>query len=180
MREKLNIPEGNLRFCLQRHYGLAPVSLEFLPVGLDTRSAVYRVMTEQDIHYLLKARLGSLYEPGCLVPRYLYEQGIASVVAPILTKGNTLWVSFEDWTVVVYPFIDGDTSWTGMSDEHWSEVGTIFNRIHHVAPPSRGFQSLRKETFDPAEYARWARSFEMQHMGERSDDDVSKRALRSS
>jgi spectinomycin phosphotransferase len=180
MREKLSIPEGHLRYCLQEHYGLTPVSLEFLPLGLDTRSVVYRVMSEPGIPYLLKARLGPFYEPSCLVPRHLNDQGISSVVAPVFTKKHTLWVRFEDWTVIVYPFLDGDTSLIGMSDEHWREVGTIFKRIHQVAPASHDFQSLRKETFDPTEYARWVRAIEVQHIDMRRDGDLHERALRSS
>jgi spectinomycin phosphotransferase len=180
MREKLNISEENLRFCLQEHYGLMPASLEFLPLGLDTRSAVYRVMSEQLVPYLLKVSSGSLYEPGCFVPRYLCDQGISSVVAPVLTKRDSLWAGFEDWVMIVYPFLDGDTSWTGMSDEHWREVGTIFKRIHQVALPFQWFQSLRKETFDPAEYVRRVRAFEIQYIGARGDGDFSARSLRSS
>ena len=178
MREKLSIPEDRLRSCLQEHYGLTPLSLEFLPLGLDTRSVVYRVMSENGAPNLLKARSGSFYEPSCLVPRYLNDQGIRSVVAPVFTKRHTLWASFENWTVIVYPFLDGDTSWTGISDEHWREVGTVFKRIHQVAPLSHGFQSLRKETFDPTEYAR--RAFEIQYIDERRDGNVYERALRSS
>jgi spectinomycin phosphotransferase len=180
MREKLGISDDLLRSCLQEHYGLPPITLEFLPLGLDTRSEVYRVMSEHGVPYLLKAKSGSFYEPSCFVPRYLNDQGISSVVAPLLTRGHTLWASFKDWTVIVYPFLDGDTNWTGMTDEHWREVGTIFKRIHQVAPPSHCFQSLRKETFDPTEYSRWVRAFENQLAGEPRDLDVSERDLRSS
>jgi spectinomycin phosphotransferase len=180
MREKLGIPEDYLRSCLQEHYGLRPISLEFLPLGLDTRSGVYRFMSEHYAHYLLKVRSGPFYEPSCLVPRYLSDQGISSVVAPVLTNSHKLWARFENWTVTVYPFLDGDTSWTGMTNEHWRELGAIFKRIHKVPPPPHSFQSLRKETFDPTEYARWVRVFESQHIYGHRDCDVSRRALRSS
>ncbi len=50
----------------------------------------------------------------------------------------------------------------GMTDENWQEVGTIFKQIHGVMLPPEGFKSLRKETFDPTEYARWVRAFETQ------------------
>ena len=180
MREKLGIPEDRLRSCLQEHYGLTPLSLEFIPLGLDTRSVLYRVMSENGVPYLLKARSGSFYEPSCLVPRYLNDQGIRSVVAPVFTKRHILWASFEDWTVTVYPFLDGDTSWTGMSDGHWREVGTIFKLIHQVAPRSHNFQSLRKETFDPTEYARRLRAFEIKHIDERRDGNVYERAFQTS
>lgn len=160
MREQPKISEECLRACLRDHYDLYPVTLEFLPVGLDYHAGVYRVVSEQGTSYLLKVKSGSFYEPGCLVPGLLRDQGITSVVAPLPTRNHALWAKAEDWTVIVYPFLDGDTSWTGMTDEQWQEVGTIFQRIHQVVLPPFGFESLRKETFDPTEYARRVRAFE--------------------
>ena len=81
--------------------------------------------------------------------------------------------------MIVYPFIDGDTSLTGMTNEQWKEVGTIFQQIHQVMLPPFGFESLRKETFDPTEYARWVRTFEAQHLHSRHDGSASWRALRA-
>jgi spectinomycin phosphotransferase len=179
MREQPGIPEDHLRACLQQQYALNAVTLDFLSLGLDYNAGVYRVVSEQGTSYLLKAKAGSLYEPGCLVPGYLRDQGIASVVAPLPTKKNTLWTQLGAWTVIVYPFIEGDTSWTGMTDEQWKEVGTIFKRIHQVMLPPEGFESLRKETFDPTEYVRSVRAFESQH-AHSEGGSVSERFLRSS
>ncbi len=118
MREQPGIPEERLRACLQDQYDLIPVTFEFLPLGLDYNAGVYRVVSEQGTAYLLKVTSRPLYEPRCLVPRYLNEQGITSVVAPVLTRSSALWTLLEEWTVIVYPFIDGDTSWTGMTGSH--------------------------------------------------------------
>src|SRR5437588_2735032 len=179
MRKPPSITEEQLRACLQDQYDLYPVTLEFLPRGLDYNAGVYRVVSEQGAAYLLKVTSRPLYEPPCLVPRYLNEQGITSVVAPIPTRSGALWTQLEEWTVIVYPFIDGDTSLTGMTNEQWKEVGTIFQRIHQVMLPPFGFESLQKETFDPTEYARWVRTFEAQHLHSRHDGSGSSRALRA-
>ena len=179
MYEQPNISEELLRACLQGQYGLCPIALEFLPLGLDSRAGVYRVVSEDEASYLLKVKQGALYEPGCLVPRYLCDQGITSVVAPLPTKAHALWTYIEDWFVIVYPFIDGESSWAGMADEHWRETGTVFKQIHQVAPPARGFEVLKKETFDPAEYVRWIRAFEDQHL-HAEGGSVVERALRTS
>jgi spectinomycin phosphotransferase len=178
MREQPIIPEERLRTCLQEQYDLIPVTLEFLPLGLDYNSWVHRVVSEQGASYLLKARSGPLYEPSCFVPNYLRDEGIAAVVAPLPTKSNTLWTKVVDWTVIVYLFIDGDTGKTGMTDEQWKEVGAIFKRIHQVPLSPEGFESLRKETFDPTEYARWVSAFETQHT-HTVGGSVSERALRA-
>lgn len=167
MREPPSIPEEHLRACLREHYGLSAVTLEFLPVGFDSRAGVYRVVNEQRKSFLLKATSGPLYEPGCLVPRYLADQGIAAAVAPLPNTQGGLWSragDSGDWTVTVYPFIEGETGWDpAMTDAQWEAVGTTLRRIHQVTLPPGGFPSIRHETFDPTQYGRWVRTFDAQH-----------------
>ena len=179
MREPPRIAEEYLRACLQDQYDLGLVTLEFLPLGHDYDAGVYRAVSERGTAYLLKVTSRPLYEPRCLVPRYLNDQGITSVVAPIRTRSGALWTVLSEWTVIVYPWISGESSLTGMTDEQWKQVGTIFQRIHQVMLPSRGFEPLRKETFDPGQYTRWVRAFETQHAHTEGGDAV-ERALRSS
>jgi len=179
MREKPGIPDELLQTTLQDQYDLVPVTLEFLPVGLDYHAGVYRVVSEQGISYLLKVTSRPLYEPRYLVPRYLNDQGITSVVAPLLTKRGALWAKLGDWTAIVYPFIEGDSSFTGMTNEQWRELGSIFKQIHQVMVPGEWFESLRKETFDAEEYMRWIHTFETQHLHSPHEGSVSQRALRA-
>jgi spectinomycin phosphotransferase len=179
MSKQPGIPEEQLRACLQDKYELYPVTLEFLPIGKDYNAGVYRVVNEQGRASLLKVTSRSLDEASCLVPHYLRNQGITSVVAPIPTRSGALWTKIGDWTAIVYPFIDGDTSLTGMTDAQWKEVGTTFKRIHQVRLELAGSLSLRKETFDPTRYTRWVRTFETQHLHARHDGSESSRALRA-
>ncbi|HET8843516.1 MAG TPA: phosphotransferase [Ktedonobacteraceae bacterium] len=67
----------------------------------------------------------------------------------------------------------------GVTDAQWKEVGSIFQRIHQVGLPSMGFESLRKERFDPTEYAQWIHTFETQPVQEASETSASQRLLRS-
>ena len=180
MREPPNIPEERLRACLQDQYDLSPITLEFLPRGRDYNAGVYRVVNEQGTAYLLKVTARSLYKASCLVPRYLRDEGIISVVAPIPAKNRVLWTQLADWTVIVYPFIDGDSSLTGMTNEQWKEVGRIFKPIHQVQLPPGGFPSLRTETFDPTAYARWIHDFETQYLQSRHDGSTSSSVFRAS
>ncbi len=179
MREQPKIAVESLRACLQNSYGLSPVTIEFLPIGLDYQAGVYRVLSEQGTFYFLKVTSRPLYEPSFLIPRYLRDQGISSVVAPLPTMHNTLWASVEKWTIIVYPFLHGDASWLGMTDKQWEEVGAIFGQIHSVALPTYGFRSLRKETFDSSEYAQWVQNFEATHLEVREVESTSKRTLRA-
>ena len=175
MHEKINLQDESFRACLREQYDLNPVTLDCLSGGLDSNAAVYRVVSDQGARYLLKVRSGIFHESGCLVPRYLQDLGIASVVAPLPTTGNVLWTKFGERTVILYPFIEGGTRWTGMVDKQWQELGTIFKQVHHASPPP--FESLRRETFDPTEYARWIRNFEADSIHSQHSPSASVQAL---
>ena len=178
MREPPNIPEQKLRACLQEQYGLSHVSLEFLPRGLDYNAGVYRMVSEQGRPYLLKVSARPLYEAGFFVPRYLNDEGITAVVAPLPAMHNALWTTLGGWIVIVYPFIDGESSNTGMTNEQWKETGSVFKQIHSVRVQPENFPSLREETFDPMDYIQWVHTFEAQHLHAQHDDSDAARSLR--
>jgi spectinomycin phosphotransferase len=180
MREPPNIGEERLRAYLQNHYDVVPGVLEFLAVGHDYDAGVYHVVSLQDRAYLLKVTSRLLYEPSCLVPAYLRNQGITSVVAPVPTTSGALWTKLGEWTMILYPWVNGESSLTGMTTAQWKEVGSIFRRIHQAGLPASGIESLRKERFDPTEYARWIHTFEAQHAQDQSRATASQHALRSS
>ncbi|GHO85775.1 aminoglycoside phosphotransferase family protein [Dictyobacter formicarum] len=179
MREQPIIAEESLRACLQEQYGLSAVALTFLPLGLDYNAAVYRVVSEHGASYLLKITTRAFYEASYFVPRYLKEQGVAAVVAPIPTRSNALWALFGERTMVVYPFVEGDTSWSGMTEQNWKDVGATFRQIHQIMPPSSGFGLLRREAFDASAYARWLRTFEAQRLHLEGGQSASEHALLS-
>src|SRR5215469_1378532 len=180
MHEPPSIPVDVLSANLRDQYGLMPITLEFLPRGHDYQAGVYRVVSEDDAVYLLKVTSRRLYEPSCLVPRYLRDQGIMAVVAPLPTTSGTLWTSVAEWTILVYPFLEGDTSLAGMTDAQWTEAGRVFQQIHHAPLPPAGFPSLRTESFDPAEYVSWVRAFETRLLpAEQLEGSDSARVLRA-
>ncbi len=165
MYEPPNIPEERLRACLRDQYALAAASIAFLPLGLDSRAGVYRVVSEQGASCLLKAKAGVFYEPGCLVPRCLSDQGIAAVVAPLPTQSNVLWTRLDEWIITVYPFIEGEHGWNpAMTDAEWRAAGAAIRQIHQVRLPTVGCESLRRETFDPTGYRRSVRALETAYL----------------
>ncbi|MGH9761836.1 MAG: aminoglycoside phosphotransferase family protein, partial [Blastocatellia bacterium] len=140
MREQPELPKDGIRDCLHDYYGLTAVTLDFLPLGLDFTAGVYRASTDGETCFLVKIKSGLFYESGCQVSSYLRGQGITSVIAPLPNKNAALWTKLDDWMLVVFPFVDGDSNPTGMADEQWREAGSILKRIHGVKLPQSGFE----------------------------------------
>ncbi|HEY1348230.1 MAG TPA: phosphotransferase [Ktedonobacteraceae bacterium] len=179
MREQPVIADELLRTVLQNQYNLGSLRLEFLPLGLDYQAAVYRVVSPQAGACLLKITSRPLYESRYLLPYYLNAQGIAAVVAPRPTSSGDLWVRLADWTVIVYPWVSGDSRLTGMTDEQWRQLGGIFKQIHLVNLPAELSGPLRKETFDAEAYLRWIHTFERNHLRAAPGENAAQRALRA-
>ena len=165
MHEDPILAEDQLHSRLRNAYSLAVSTLTFLPLGLDTRAERYRVICDDGTAYLLKAKSGPLYEPGGLMPRYLRDRGIRAVVAPLATKSGALWTFLGEWNVMLYPFIEGDSSWSGMTAAQWHALGATFRQIHNAPLPPEDFVSPRRETFDPSDYITWSRDFVAQQEG---------------
>jgi spectinomycin phosphotransferase len=176
--------DDNLRACLRDHYARTAVSLEPRALGGDTLAQVYHVTDEAGAEYIVKARSRALYPASCLAPRYLADQGVAAVVAPLPTTDGALWARLAPpasaWVIALYPFVAGVSGWLpAMTDAEWRATGQIFRRIHSIAAPAEGIASLRRERFDVSGYARSAETFAARFAGAPSGDETeAERALR--
>ena len=166
MRDRPDVSDEQLRVCLRADYGLSAATLDFLPLGWDTHAGVWRVADEGGTLYLLKAKEGAPNEAGCLVPRYLRDQGIEAVVAPLPVLGaERWWAAMGAWTVTVYPYIEGVTGWKPpLTDAQWRAVGAALRRMHLVAPPAALAGLMRREAFAPGAYGRAVDAFEARHL----------------
>ncbi|MGB0388018.1 MAG: phosphotransferase, partial [Ardenticatenaceae bacterium] len=145
MLEKPELQEDRIISCLRERYGLRVCGVAFLPLGNDSTAWVYRVRTDEPggRSYFLKVKRGRVYEPALFVPRYLKDQGIEQVVAPLPTNvaggdERALWARVDDteFALILYPFVEGRTGMeSGMSDEQWVELGQVLRRIHSTRPP---------------------------------------------
>src|SRR5689334_9199837 len=131
MRENPNIPEDTIIACLREQYGLAVVSVRFLPIGYDLNAFVYEALTFEGTSYFVKIRVGDIPAPGLRIPHALAEHGIPNILAPIPTKTRMLWGFLGTCSVVVYPFIRGENALAaGLSDSQWREFGATLKAVH--------------------------------------------------
>jgi len=143
------ITDEKILSALQEKYSIPVIGIDFLPLGLDSSAWAYRVQAE-NATYFLKLR-GEIPNPaGILIPRFLKEQGIEQVMAPLSTKDGEAWAIADDFFFILYPFITGNEVMdVGMSDSHWIEFGSALKQLHSTQPTPELLHQIKRETFVP-------------------------------
>lgn len=149
MLEKPDISDERIISGLQEKFSIPVTRIEFLPLGLDSSAWAYLVEVENTA-YFLKLRKEIPNPAGILIPRFLKEQGIRQVMAPLLTKAGDAWASMDNFFLILYPFItDERVMDVGMSDAHWVEFGSVLNQLHATKPTPGLLGQVKRETFIP-------------------------------
>lgn len=151
MRQQPKLADAAIRAAVLTHYDLAITALDFLPIGNDLLSFVYRADTGDDSSYLLKLRAQRGFRaPSLIIPRFFYEQGIPHIVAPVPTTDQRLWIEIDSYALMLYPFLDARTAAAaGLSQQHWHDLGMALHQVHTSPLPPELRQMIRRETFIP-------------------------------
>jgi spectinomycin phosphotransferase len=150
MLEKPDLPDDQLIDCLQLNYSLRIAQVNFLPLGNDMNTAVYRVLAEDARAYFLKLRSGAFNDVTVAIPRLLGDQGMAQVVAPIATSSGALWARMSDFAVILSPFAAGRNGFeVELSDRQRVEVGAALKRLHTLALPPALSRRIPRESYAP-------------------------------
>jgi spectinomycin phosphotransferase len=149
MLDKPSLKDEKIIACLRASYGLSVTELEFRPLGKDSHAGVYRVQANRRV-YFLKVKSDSLDEISVLLPRYLKEQGMEPVIAPLPTNTQDLWTKIDSFTLTLYPCIEGRSGWeAGLSDSQWVEFGAVLKQLHATRLPLELLNRMPRETFTP-------------------------------
>lgn len=155
MLEKPNIPDGLIISRLSEEYDLRVAELKFLPLGADTGTVVYRVLTEEGTPYFLKLRKG-FQEIIVRVPLFLKSQGLKEIIAPLQTTSKHYWTDFSPYKMILYPFVEGKDSFDKeLTDDLKRELGAALKRIHELKIPPDIRSVIPRETFSPYWRDRW-------------------------
>ena len=150
MLEKPDLREDRLVACLHQAYGMLVSQVDFLPLGADLNTAVYRVVADAGRAFFCKLRSGVFDETSAALPKYLRDQGIRPIIAPLATQAGQLWTGLDAYTVILYPYIEGRNGReVALSEQQWREFGTALKRIHTVALPAGLQARIRQETYSP-------------------------------
>lgn len=150
MLEKPDLQDDRIIDALRDTYGLRVAELAFLPLGADVNTAVYRVVGEDGTAYFVKLRSGIFNEITVLITRFLNEQGIEQIIPPLATTTGELWISVEDFKMVLYPFVEGHNGYeVELSDQHWRDLGKALKRVHTAQVPPELRVGIPNESYSP-------------------------------
>ena len=150
MLEKPDLSDEKIIACLQDEYGLPAVQVAFLPLGANQNTAVYRVFTDDGTSYFVKLRRGIFDEISVALPKFLSDQGIPQVIAPLPTKTGQLWASLGAFKLILSPFVEGHDGYeVDLSDRNWVDFGTALKTIHTVEVPPALISHIQRETYSP-------------------------------
>jgi spectinomycin phosphotransferase len=170
--QKPDLEDEKLVACVGDEYGLDVARVTFLPLGADLNTAVYRAVTAAETPYFMKLRSGRFDETSVALPRFLAEQGIGHIIAPLTTHSGRLWAGLEGFKVILYPFVEGrDGYQVSLPDRQWPEFGAAMRRIHAVVLPPSLAGRIRREGY-PAEGREMVRASLRRATEERFDDPI--------
>ena len=152
MLEKPELQDEKIIACLQEAYRLQVDQLAFLPLGADFNTAVYRAAASDGRAYFVKLRSGVFGETAVTLPRFLSQQGIAQVIAPLATRAGPmqLWASLEGYRLILYPFIEGRDGYeAALSETQWRDFGAALKRLHTAALPAAIREGIPQEAYSP-------------------------------
>ena len=149
MLVKPDLPDESITACLQAEYGLRMERVEFLPLGGDLSTAVYRTVAEGGTAYFCKLRRGDFDEISVDLPYYLSQQVVGSrIIAPLRTASGQLWAVVADFRLILYPFVEGKNGFdVELAQPQWAAFGTALKRIHSAVLPAQLAQRLMVENF---------------------------------
>jgi len=170
MLERPEIRDDQIAACVQRDYGLRVSQVAFLPLGADRNTAVFRVIAGDETSYFLKLRGGVFDETSVALPRFLRDQGIAQIIAPLATDSGQLWANLGAFKTILYPFVEGRNGYeVDLSDRLWVEFGTALKRIQTAALPPALAGRIEQETYSP-QWREIVRTFLKRVEGDRFSD----------
>lgn len=134
--------------CLKANYGIAAALLTPLPIGADMNASVYKAETRDGQSYFVKLKRGHRYDMSVAILALLQASGIQQIIPPIKTTNGELTQHINDFTLTVYPFIDGQNGFCyNLTDDQWIALGKVLRQVHEFDVPSSIKDLIRKEAY---------------------------------
>ena len=134
--------------CLNTDYGIEVVTLTLLPLGADMNASVYKAETHDRRSYFVKLKQG--HHDDISVDNIRFVTGIrhSTDYPPCQNNRWQLTQPINDFTLIVYPFVDGQNGFCrNLTDDQWVTLGNVLRQVHEIDVPPSIKERVRKEAY---------------------------------
>jgi len=150
MIKKQSISDNLIISCLNTNYGIKVATLTLLPLGADINASVYKAQAHDQTAYFVKLKRGPQQDISVVIVQFLQMTGIQQIIPPIKTIHGQPTQQIEDYTLIVYPFIEGQNGFDrDLTDEQWLDLGKMLRHVHEIDVPPSIQNQIRRETYSP-------------------------------
>lgn len=136
--------------CLNTNYLIKVSALTLLPVGADMNASIYKVEANDQRSYFVKLKRDHIDDAQIAVMELLQRAGIKQLIAPIKTIEGKHSYEEGSFTLIVYPFVEGQDGFSrSLSDEQWISLGRALRKVHEIDVPLPLQTRIRREDFSP-------------------------------
>lgn len=149
MIEKQPLSEQHIINCLNTNYSINIINIINLPLGADIDARVYKAQAHDDSSYFIKLKRNHR-TIAPIIQQHLHDAEIPEIIPPIKTNNGQLTCSLGEFTVTVYPFIEGKDGFSrNLTDEQWVTLGKALRNIHEFHIPPSIKNRIKQETYSP-------------------------------
>jgi spectinomycin phosphotransferase len=131
---------------LKNSYGIDITDLTSLPLGADADALIYKAYSN-NTSYFIKLKDGQ-HNISVTLQFLLHDAGIKEIICPIKTFDGQLTLYVSDFTLIVYPFIDGQDGFSKhLTDNQWIIFGKTLKRIHEFQLPASISELIKREAY---------------------------------
>lgn len=136
--------------CLSTYYWIEVAALALLPVGADPNASVYKVQASDQKTYFVKLKRGYFHDVNIEILELLQMAGVQQLILPIKTVKGKQIQQAGDFTLIVYPFVQGQDGFScSLTDDQWISLGRALRQVHEVDVPESLKTRIRREDFSP-------------------------------
>jgi spectinomycin phosphotransferase len=128
---------------LAQFYGIKTNTLTPIEKGADANALVYR--SEK---FFIKVIKGEHKSVNLDIMELLKASGLQHIIFPIKTLDDKPLQYLEEYTLIVYPFIEGQDGFSQtLTEKQWQILGSELRKLHEIKVPNSFQKQLRHETY---------------------------------
>lgn len=148
MIEKQTPTDQAIIHFLNTAYPIEVTRFAFLPLGAGINVSKYKA-TSHDKSYFVKLKQGHHHDNNADILTLLHKAGI-QVIPPLKTIEGRTTQHIEDFTLIVYPFVEGQDGFSRhLSDHQWEILGKSLRKLHEINLPQSIQNKIRREVYSP-------------------------------